>query len=321
MAAGADPAAGDAVPLTERHLPTVVNAPGTWSTRYGVDGPVAALGIATRTRAVNISETRTSMAIFAVSAVDGRSSWLRLPGFSLDRWGYSGGVAVSPDGQWIGWVRPARSGGRGLSARVAGWSVLDTATGDVRDLEVPGFPSVRAAMADLAFSGDSRHLLTSYETPGQPKPKPEAKGERTGVHQLVAWDVEDGTPTVLEEPGPYWLPNLGSAPTGVVWARKQQVFRADPRTGVRTVLTLPRDVITAAWSPDDTSFAYIGRPSANSKGPWRVYAGRTVAEARDQAFALPSGTRPRQLLGWRDATHVVVGELARLRARGRHRHR
>ena len=158
-------------------------------------------------------------------------------------------------------------------------------------------------MADLAFSGDSRHLLTSYETPDLPRTS------RSRAHQLVAWDVEEGTPTVIEGPGHYWLPNLGSAPTGVTWARGREVFRVDPGTGDKTTSRLPQDVITASWGPDDTSFAYIGRPSTGSRAPWRLYAGRTVAEARGRQVELPSGVDVSQVLGWRDPTHVVVGHF------------
>ena len=286
------------------HLPTVVNAPGTWSDEEGVRGPVAALGIALRTRTDGIFDDRQSLAVFAVSAVDGSASWLRLPGFSLERWGFVGGFTVSPDGRWLGWVRPERPVGTGRT-QVAGWSVMNTTTGRVRQLEDPDFPSVRGTMADLAFSGDSRYLLTSYETPDQPS-RP-----RANVHQLVAWDVEDGTPTVVEEPGHHWLPNPGSAPTGVTWARGRQVFRADPATGEVSTTRLPGYAITASWGPDDTSFAYISRSSVRSDGPWRLYAGRTVAEARGRAVDLPPDLDPDQLLGWRDADHVVVGHFRR----------
>lgn len=292
----------DDVSLQERHLPEVVNAPGTWSTEEGVRGPVAALGLATRTRAEGVFDKQQSLALFAVCAVDGSASWIHLPGLSIEQWGFVGGFDVSPDGQWIGWVRPQRSARTGGAAgRVAGWAVMNTTTGEVRRLEDPGFPWVRGTMADLEFSGDSRYLLTSYETPDRPEVA------RSRGHQLVAWDVEDGSPTVIEQPGHYWLPNLGSAPTGVVWARGHGVFRVDPVTGERRAVTVPQNVVTASWGPDDTSFAYIGRPSIRSRAPWRLYVGRDVAEAPGHAVDLPSNVSPNQVLGWRDATHVVVG--------------
>lgn len=276
----------------EPHLPTVVNAPGTWSDSEGVTGPVAALGIATRTRPDGLLDERQSLGVFAVSALDGRASWLRPPGLSLDRWGFIGGFAVSPDGRWVGWVRPSGRSG------VRGWSVVDTETGRVRRLEVAGHDRVRRTTADLAFSGDSRYLLTSYELRHQPE---------TRGHQLVAWDVTDGTPTLVEPPGHYWLPELGSAPSGVVWSRGRQVFRADPGTGDLTTVRMPRHVVEASWAPDDTGFAYLGRRSVDTPTPWRLYVGPTVAAARNNVVPLPRGLEPSQLLGWRDSTHVVVG--------------
>jgi hypothetical protein len=291
----------EALPLEERRLPEVVNAPGTWSTEEGVHGPVAALGLAMRTRTKGVFGARESIALFAVSAADGSASWIRLPGFDLQRWGFVGGFAVSPDGRWLGWVRPGRSDG---SARVAGWSVMDTTTGRIRRLEDPAFSSVRGTMADLAFSGDSRYLLTSYETPDRPNVS------RSRAHQLVAWDVRDGTPTVVEEPGHYWLPNLGSAPSGVVWARGHEVFRADPVTGAApTSVTLPEQVVTAAWGPDGAGFAYVSRSAERPRRPWHLHVGQDVDQARTRTVDLPADVSVAQILGWRDATHVVVGHF------------
>ena len=299
---GTDDSSDAVVALDERHLPTAVNAPGTWSSDEGVRGPVAAVGVAMRTEPVGIFESRERLAAFAVSAVDGSASWLRLPGHSLEHYGFAGGLAVSPDGEWIGWARPPVSSGPRLSERVAGWSVMNTTTGDVRRLEVTGSPWVLGTMSDLKFSGDSGHLLTSFETPGR------TKAQRSRGHQLVAWDVREGDSAVVEQPGPYWLPSLGSAPTGVTWARGQRVYRVDPVAGGRSTLTLPRVVVTASWGPDDVSFAYVGRSTEKRKGPWRLYAGRTVAEARQGQIDLPAGVQAAELMGWRDATHVVVGD-------------
>jgi len=40
-------------------------------------------------------------------------------------------------------------------------------------------------------------------------------------------------------------------------------------------------------------------------------AGRTVAQARGREVDLPSDVQAGELLGWRDATHVVVGHYRR----------
>lgn len=292
-----DHAASDAEP----RLPTVVNAPGAWSDEVNRPGPVAAVGLALRTTPVGLSDDHQAYASFATSALDGRSSWLDLPGFNLDRSGMTGAVALSPDGRWIGWVRAAAKG-RGLD----GWSILDTITGKVRDLDVEGHDRVRSTMAELAFSGDSQHLLTSYETRDKPK-----NGRRN--HQFVAWNVEDGTPVTLEEPGFYWLPSLGSADQGVVWSRNKKVFRADPETGRRDAVTLPHDVMMASWSPDDAAFAYIGRDKPKKKGgpaDEYLYVGATPATA-NRVVDLPDTSPIGGMLAWRDPTHVVVGNYRR----------
>lgn len=285
------PAAGPSATL---HLPTVVNAPGTWSDDETPAGPLAALGIAMRTRPEGLTGERQQLHLFGVSAVDGRSAWIDLPGANIEDQGLVGWFALSPDGRWIGWARQGeqrRPGG--LFGPLAGWAVMDTTTGTVRELGDPAHPRLRGTANDLAFSGDSRYLLTSYETPRAP---------RSRGHQFVAWNLDDGTRTVLERPGHYWLPNIGSGPSGVAWARRGTVYRADPATGRRASYSLPQSVITASWAPDDTAFAYIGRPLDRNRGPWRLYAGRTLAEARDRALPLEAG----QLLGWRDSRHVVV---------------
>ena len=235
-------------------LPAVVNAPGTWSDDEDVSGPVAAVGLADRTVPVGSFDERETLSYFATSALDGRSRWLDLPGFDLEHWGLVGGVAVSPDGRWLGWVRTA------TRQAIAGWSVLDTSTGRVRKLDVKGRDRLRPTTSELAFSGDSRYLLTSFETLDQPEDG--ARG-----HQFVAWRVQDGTAHVLEKPGHYWLPELGYAERGVVWSRKHEVFRAVPGTRHLTTVRLPRTVLMASWAPGDAAFAYIGRDDRTPGGP------------------------------------------------------
>ncbi|GAB3658434.1 hypothetical protein GCM10027596_14780 [Nocardioides korecus] len=282
-------------------LPRVVDAPGTWSKNAPLRGPVAAIGIALRTRPVGLRGRREQPAAYATSARDGRSVWVHLPGYSVEQSGLEGGTAVSPDGRWLGWRRVRSSGGAVERERAEGWSVMDTSTGRVRRIDVPD-GSAFSPVADLAFSGDSRYLLTTFEPP-------ERVGDRglRGHHAFVAWDVRDGSSHVLEQPGHYFLPDLGSAPSGVVWSRGRQVFREDPATGARSVTTLTHPVVTASWAPHDAAFAYIGFSGGRAASPWRLYAGRTPGEARDRPIRLRGPRDPSQILGWRDRTHVVVG--------------
>lgn len=294
-AAGSGPAD---VPFTRLHLPKVVNTPGTWSGREGPDGPLAALGLGLRTEPEGLTGVREHLQLFGVSAVDGRAAWIHLPAVDVDDEALVGWFALSPDGRWIGWSRHQKGRSPGATGPLVGWSVMDTMTRKVRRLADTAHPVLRETAADLGFSGDSRYLLTSYETPAAP---------RTRGHRFVAWNVQDGTPTVLERPGHYWLPELGSAPSGVVWSRGRTVYRDDPASGERSSYSLPKAVITASWAPNDRAFAYIGRPVGRPSGPWRLYAGKSLAHARDHAPL--RGVDSGQLLGWRDNRHVVVGHF------------
>ena len=173
---------------------------------------------------------------------------------------------------------------------------MDTTTRKSTTSRCPGTRGLGRPLRTSASPGDSRSLLTSYETPEAP---------RTRGHRFVAWDVQDGTPTVLEEPGHYWLPEPGSGATGVVWTRGHTVYREDPATGGRSSYALPWPAVTSSWAPDDTAFAYLGCPPGRTRSLWWLYAGRSLAEARDRALPLP--VEPGKLLGWRDDRHVVVG--------------
>lgn len=288
------------VPFEALHLPTVVNTPGTWSDDEGPTGPLAALGLAIRTEPEGLTGERQQLQMFGVSAVDGRSAWIDLPGVRVEDEALIGWFALSPDGRWIGWSRHERAEQLGEPAPLLGWAVMDTTTRRVRELADPAAFELRETASELVFSGDSRYLLTSYERPSSP--------QRRG-HRFVAWDVENGTPTALEEPGHYWLPSPGSASTGVVWSRGSTVYRETPATAERSSYSLPQSIVTASWAPDDTAFAYIGSPVGRSRAPWRLYAGPTLDKARNQAVPLP--VRPGQILGWRDDRHVVVDHFRR----------
>lgn len=276
-----------------------MNAPGAWSDDVNSAGPVAAVGLAERVIPVGIRDTREELSHFATSALDGRSSWVDLPGFDLESSPLVAGVALSPDGRWLGWVRTTKG------ERIKGWSVKDTVTGTVRTLEVEGHDRVRPAMSELAFSGDSRHLLTGFEIPGQ------TKGEGAS-HRFVAWSVDDGTPTVLEDTADHSFPNLGHAAAGVVWSRGRELFRHDPQTGRRSKVTLPRDVLMASWAPGDAAFAYIGMDDRKKGAPAqeRLYVGTSPASAR-RVVDLPETSPLGEALSWRDSTHVVVGNYRR----------
>lgn len=287
---------------TTLRLPGRINAPGTWSDDPAPTGPLAAVGLGLRTYPVGLTGERQRLQMFGVSARDGTAGWVRLPGVNLDDHQLTGWFTLSPDGRLLGWARHAWKSHRrvdSVQAQLTGWAVMDTTTGKVREFAAPESGPVRSTLGDLEFSGDSRHLLVSYETADAPQPHD---------HQFVAFDVDTGAATVLEKPGQRWLPNLGSAATGVVWARDRVVHRHDMETGRRSSRTLPHPVVTASWAPDDTAFAYIGAVGG-FKGEWRLFAGPRTGQVRE--LTLPPDVRARQLLGWRDDRHVVVGHYRR----------
>ncbi len=282
------------------HLPKAVNAPGTWSDEEGPTGRLAALGVAMRTRTAGLTGKRRSPELFGVSATDGRATWIDLPRVDMETRELTDWFALSADGRWLGWARVKTTDPNTIDETTVllGWAVMDTQTRKVRNLAAPTGGQLKGALSDLVFSGDSSHLLASYDTAG---------GPRTKGHRFVAWDVTTGNSTVLEEPGHYWLPNSGSAPDGIVWARGNEVYRQDPVSGKRTSYALSGSVVTASWSPSDTSFAYISQPADLKGGPWVLHAGRSIEEARNHEVAIE--VDPGELLGWRDDRHVVVGHF------------
>ena len=272
LTAACSPSSGARDDSAEPRLPTVVNAPGTWSDDEGVRGPVAAVGIATRNHPRGVFGEIEGLDLFTVSAIDGRATWWHPPGDALPPdWPVPAAFAVSPDGRWLAWTTKGDGTRRGDSW-IAGWSIMDTASGEVRELRDPRSPEMSSPFPELAFSADSRYLMTTY----QPV-RPGSRG--TLRRQLVAWEIATGEPTVLEEPGTREAWYVGSAPSGVVWSRGTEVFRADPATGERSSITLPEKVTVASWGPDG-SFAYADGGSS-------VHVGSSVEEAIEREVALP----------------------------------
>lgn len=292
-------------PGSELHLPRTVSAPSPWAPgtgEAGPPGPLALLSMAPRNVADGLTGVRRTLGVFGVSAVDGSSVFLDLPGTRTNEETQlgSGTIALSPDGRKVAYVRFGSAAPRELNgAHVTGWDVYDAVSGKVVRLRVPDMAEIHGTDAfEIRFSGDSRYLLTNYSPTG-------SDGSRDDA--LVAWDVSTGRSTVAEGTGHYWLPEPASVPEGVAWSRDRYIFRFDPLTKERTALSLPREVVTSSFGPDGRALAYVGhRPAGpNQPVPWYLYAGQTWQGA-DRVHL---DVEPKQILGWRSEHEVVVGNF------------
>ncbi len=276
----------------ELGLPRLVQPPDPWSEPTADPGPLAAISVANRTEPRGLTGSRDRLQVFGVSAVDGVSRFLDLPGAQVDI--DPGAAAISPDGTMVAVVRG-----------VSGWDLLDTDTGDLTRLRVPGLPELANARGyDIAFSGDGRFLLTNFSFEGSTDNQDDS---------FVAWDVETGERYIAEGPGHYWIPGRATGPSGVVWTRQRDVLTLEPGTGDRARISVPQQLVDASLSPDGETLAYVGhagdRPS--SPAPWRFHVRTDDGEIRK----FNVGLEPGQILGWRDDTHVVVSRFGPRQAR------
>ena len=285
------------VPFGELHLPRTVHAPDPWAPgteETGPPGPLAVLAADDRERLDGLRAT-TVMSWYGVSAVDGAVHWLDLPSSQGTPGRWPGSAALSPDGRVIAYSRFSDE----EQSHLVGWTVYDTTTGETLDLDpARGFEirpdTLIGDMMDLAFSGDSHYLVTFAGSRATPSTK-----------QLVAWDVETGEPSLAERTTAYWQPNLGLAPSGVLWTRNKTAYLFHPDTGETSLRQEPRWPLLASYGPSG-AFAYVGHdgPKVTSKRPWTLY----VAPAGRQAREVALGFEPRRIDGWRDEQRVVVDD-------------
>ncbi|WP_028644520.1 hypothetical protein [Nocardioides sp. URHA0020] len=280
------------VPVDQLHLPRTAYPPSPWAhgtDEVGAPGPLAFVSGAERRSTDGLTGSQETFEPFGVSAVDGSAVFLDLSGTTLE--GVGGhALTLSPDGTKVGYTRYTSG------HRVLGFAVYDTMTGATRMLTDPARPVIGAAdLVDLRFSGDSRYLETAYARDGSAD---------TGHASLVIWDVRTGALTVAEPPGHHWLPNLGSAPSGIVWSRGRKTSTYDPASGRTTSVEGDPGVVEASYGPDDEAFAAITK-GETAQDPWRLLVG----PGSDDLAGVSLDIDADQLLGWRDATHVVVRQL------------
>ena len=280
-------------------IPRVVVAPDPWAEPTATPGPLAVVAATARRTPDGLVGTREPMTLFGVSAVDGTSRFLDLPVAAEDLG--SGWLALSPDGTRLATTAFQRVGG-GRPA-FAGWDVRDLTTGGVTRLRVPGQQTLAVSETyEISFSGDGRHLLTSFSPAGHGGNKADS---------LVAWDVATGEPVEAEGPGHYWLPGPATAPAGIAWSRQRSVHVLDPSTGARDQVTTGQDVVEASWSPDGETLLFLGRDPQERPGqsPWRLFVRQGEEERRLDVRGIGD------LLGWRDDTHAVVSDYGARGAR------
>ncbi|RJS47077.1 hypothetical protein [Nocardioides cavernaquae] len=289
------------------HLPDHIYPPAPWSDGTSDDGeigPLAAIAGGKRLRATGWNGQVETQSLFGVSAVDGTQRFLD---FGLDtsfRPPWDGPTtALSPDGRSVAFVLEKESA-NGPDATVAvGWAVYDTVSGKLRKFMDPATPEVATGLSDLSFTSDSRYLVTVYG--------PADQAADNHADSLVLWDVESGERIVAEPAGKYWVPNVGSAPEGLVWARKRDVHWFNPATGDHSSFRLPKAVVEATVGPDGEALAYIGGdwtpgPDGGINGhTWRLYVGPDRDHLR---LTNLTDEEAGYVLGWRDPSHVVVSD-------------
>jgi hypothetical protein len=292
-----------AVPGKELRLPRTVYAPSPWAEgtdELGPPGPLAVLAGGERKVRDGLTGARSYLSYYGVSAVDGSARFLDLPLGAPGEVGSAGQVVLSPDGRKVAYTRSTESSD-GARTVVHGWAVYDTVTGATVVLADPEAPTIRGGEAfEMAFTGDSRYLVTDY---ARSRPATDRTDE------LVAWDVATGELHQVEPPGKYWLPSLGSGPTGVVFSRGRRTYAVNPRSGIGTFDDVPQEVVQATYAPIGEAFAYLGHRKVGADQPatWHLYAGVSPYAAAGRRVDLDID--PGRFLGWRDAEHVVVGDF------------
>lgn len=266
-------------------IPRVVRPPDPWSEATRTPGPLSAISADLHTDPVGFTDSRSRMMLYGVSAVDGQSRFLDLPGpiQNVD----PDSVAVSDDGTLVASIRM-----RGRTQ--LGWDVLDLRTGELTRLRLPGLAPVEQGWGFLQFTADGRYLVTNTSLDGS--------RART-AHSLVAWDLATGEPSEVEGPGHYWIPGMAHGPDGVVWTRRRDVHVSDPLGVWRESQRLPQQLVDAGFAPDGETLAYVGTEQQRGKSsPWLLY----VVEEGSQSRQLDVGFETSAVLGWRNETEVVV---------------
>lgn len=288
-----DPAAGTS---GELQVPDAVHVPDGWRPSTTPSGPVAMVGFTER----RDFWLRSRPAVFAVSAVDGSSRWLELPGRadSDDRL-----LALSPDGTRLGYLLAGEPTGRVAQSDVVGFAVYDTETGQVTRRFVPTRHGLALDHSGLTWSADSQALAMTYGQYGA------AMGSSSHAHTEI-WHPGTGAVTRVRLSFDHSIPVGGYGATDdAFWSwQGAAMLRIDTSTGTVTEVAtdapdVPRMMVPSApsFSPGARRVAYIGeRPMRPPGGVWpAVYAAEVAADGTVGPVALANPRwHPRAILGW-----------------------
>lgn len=301
----ADDVRGDGAPpvvssVEAGHLPRTIHEPSAWSkgtNDAGELGALSVLGASERKRPKGLAGMVAYEGMYGVSAVDGTVRFLDLPTSSNpDMPGMvSLSASLSPDGRKVAFPRYDWTAGAINGRTLIGWTVYDAVTGRIVELADPAVPKMNDKVIQPAFSSDSRYLLTAYG--------PEGRYDNVS-DSFVAWDVATGARFVVEAPGRYWEPSVGSGPKGIVWSRADKTYAFDPDTGTTTFIRTVNGAASASYAPSGTGFAYVGGKldPQGINAPWQLYAGPSP----DRLQHVRGLSDVQGILGWRDPDHVVV---------------
>jgi hypothetical protein len=303
-------------------IPDRIWTPSPWTPgtdNAGPPGPLALLSYAPR----HTSWFHTDQsALFGVSAATGTYRFLDLPDAD-QRDGSAATVALSPDGTSIGFWTLGHTSGRPGGNADTGFAVYDTVTGTVTTHSVPTRYGLDPSW--MTWTADSSRLCLDYS---QWDTEASDGGFASGG-AAECWNPRTEATTTLGSA----FGSLGQAPardrqgltrfvpSGESTSAGDTLDTVDPSTGRASQLTLSRPgMLGAMRSPNGSVLAYEDASTTRPAGDVVSTDGfdgagaalLLVARAPDApaavwpASVLHLNSRMSQIVGWIDATHLLV---------------
>lgn len=292
-------------PAEQLRLPDAVREPEVWVRsieQTGAPGPLAVVA-QTTTRDFWLRERERW---FGVSAVDQDYHWLDLPGMAE---GEAAGVALSPDGRYLGYHLGGTPTGDAPQSDVVGFGVYDTVTGDVVERRIPTRHGLSVDLDGLLWSSDSRRLVVTYA-------QWRAMQGLSDFAVTESWTPRTGRAIELSVfDGQRFDGDLGAS-AGRVWTWKERrLVGVDPANG--SVLRVsadppdtPRLMVPGppVLDPARERFAYVGEGRDRSGASYAAGYAADLRAADDRAsfVALDKRWQPGRMFGWLDDRTVLV---------------